>query len=65
MLKVLNSQMTSNDSRSEGILLVSTGRGVFTNSRFIVTPAQGQAILYAQSCTQRHNTGTNDRCQAQ
>lgn len=62
-LAVLNSQMTSNDSRSEGIVLVSTGRGVFTTDRFAVNPTQQAALLFAQTCTQLFTVGSNKQCQ--
>jgi hypothetical protein len=62
-LVVLNSQMTSSDPRSEGIVLVSTGRGIFTNDRFTVNPAQQTALVFAQSCTQALTVGSNKQCQ--
>jgi len=64
-LIVLNSQMTSDDPRSEGIVLVSTGRGVFTGDRFAVNPAQQTALVFAQNCSQALTVGSNKQCQEQ
>ena len=61
-LNVLNSQFTSDDPSSEGVVLVSTGRGVFTNDRFAVNADQGTALIYAQRCVQANNVGSNKQC---
>jgi hypothetical protein len=62
-LKVSNANISSLGSKTEGILLVTSGAAEFTKNVFRFTDPKNQAVLYGETCRQRGNQGAAKRCQ--
>lgn len=60
-LIVNSNNLQSTGTSSEGIVLVSTGSGVFTSNQFRLK-AGDLALVMAQQCKSQHNTGPITAC---
>jgi hypothetical protein len=62
MINVVDSTVISKGSSSDGIMLMSAGRGNFVHNAFSTSDA-GLALLFARKCHMSGNTGAVPRCQ--
>ncbi|MEO8784728.1 MAG: hypothetical protein ABI221_00120 [Candidatus Saccharimonadales bacterium] len=60
-LVVMGSKLQSDESASQGIILVSTGRGTFKNTQFLA-PLGDSALLLAPKCQSNQNRGPITAC---
>lgn len=64
-LDVVNTAIRSVGSASEGILLVSNGKGEFDNDNFSTNANDNLALLSASSCQMANDVGAAPKCQVQ
>jgi hypothetical protein len=62
MINVVSSIVISKGSSSEGIMLMSAGRGNFFHNFFKTSQQPGLALLFAHECHMKGNIGAVPRC---
>lgn len=63
-LTAVNSQLSSLGESSEGIVLVSTGKAVFSDSQFKLSRTDDVALLLAPDCRANRNVGADLACKS-